>query len=218
VLGVLDVASYDAVVPVAWRTHRQLSGAEVALVVASGGRSLWDAFSRSAEYGAAVDPLDAYTRRVVTDAAEALREEGGESRALFAFERHGGAFADFVALGRRAGLGAPSRLGLLLHPDYGPWLSLRAVVLGRPSRGWEPASGAPPGFDPCRDCPAPCASACPGGAVSAGGFSVGRCAATRTRQPGCAADCAARRACVIGPEHAYLPEALAHHMRHAPST
>jgi hypothetical protein len=153
--------------------------------VASGGRSLWDAFSGAPEFGAKVDPLDAYTRRVVEAAAKQL---DSRALALFAFERRGGAYADFVALGRLAGLGAPSRLGLLIHPVYGPWLSLRAVVL-TPS-AWETGPGAPLAFDPCRDCPAPCEAAGPE-------FT------------------ARRRACVVGPEHAYGEAALAHHRRHA---
>jgi hypothetical protein len=157
-------------------------------MIASGGRSLWDAFARSPEFATSPDPLDAYTRRVTGVAASCLEQAGQASRVLFAFEQRGGVHADFVALGHLAGLGAPSRLGLLLHPVYGPWLSLRAVVLTRAD--WE--RGRPPhgpdGFDPCRGCPAPCAAVRPG--------------------------VAARRACVIGPEHAYSEAALAHHMRH----
>ena len=81
------------------------------------------------------------------------------ARALFAFERRGGVYADFVELGRLAGLGAPSRLRLLLHPLYGPWMSLRAIVLTRAQ--WEIGAAGPLGFDPCRDCPAPCEAAGP---------------------------------------------------------
>ncbi len=210
--GAIEIARYDEAVPGAWRSAAILPHARTAIVVASGGRSLWDAFARAPEFGAATDPLDAYTRRI-TEAATAQLEpqvsrserkfraasrrraktigpasEGhrrGGARALFAFERWGGVYADFVVLGRLAGLGAPSRLGLLLHPLYGPWTSLRAVVLT--SGEWDP--GPPLAFDPCPRCAAPCALA-----------------------PSYAA---ARRACVIGPEHIYSEAALAHHARHA---
>ncbi len=171
--------------PDAWRSGALLPRARSAIVVASGGRSLWDAFSRSPEFAATADPLDAYTRRV-TEAAVAELPDG--ARALFSFERRGDEYADFVELGRVAGLGAPSRLGLLLHPIYGPWLSLRAIVLTRAQ--WEIGAGGPRDFDPCRDCPAPC--------EAAGRDPVAR-----------------RRACVIGPDHAYSEAALAHHTRHA---
>ena len=76
---------------------------------------------------------------------------------------------------------------------------------------WEPSEPLV-GFDPCTGCPAPCAAACPGQAPTPAGFRLDRCVAARAREPGCVASCAARRACVLGPEHAYLPEALAHHM------
>jgi epoxyqueuosine reductase QueG len=181
--------------------------------VGSGGRALWDAFSRAPEFGSEPEPLDAFTGRVVEAATAALERAGHPSRALLAFERHGGVHADFVALAERAGLGARSRLGLLVHSLYGPWLSLRALVLTEAR--WSPESpAASPGFDPCRECPAPCADACPGLAVKPGGFDVARCGQHRAVDPGCAESCAARRACVLGPDHAYAPEALAHHMRH----
>jgi hypothetical protein len=155
-------------------------------VIGSGGRALWDAFERAPEFASGeADPLDAYTRRV----AEAAARELAPSRALFAFERRAGQYADFVELGRLAGLGAPSRLRLLLHPVYGPWMSLRAVVLA--AGHWDPgAPPASPSFDPCRKCPAPCERA--------------------------SADFTARRlACVIGPDQRYSEAALAHHERHA---
>ena len=181
----LPIAGYDAAVPAAWRSARLLPRARTAIVVASGGRALWDAFSRAPEYGAAADPLDAYTRRVAEAAA---RELESAARAVFAFERRGGAYADFVELGRLAGVGTPSRLRLLIHPLYGPWLSLRAVVLTRVE--WDPSRSAPLAFDPCRDCRAPCQAA---------GL----------------APAAQRRACVVGPEHAYSETQLAHHEHYA---
>jgi hypothetical protein len=153
-------------------------------VVGSGGRALWDSLASAPEFGATADPLDAYTRRV-TEAAAAELEAG--ARAVFAFERRGGVYADFVELGRLAGLGAPSRLRLLLHPIYGPWMSLRAIVLTRAD--WVIGSTAPRAFDPCRDCPAPCERAGP--------------------------DPTARRlACVVGPDHAYSEAAIDHLRRH----
>jgi epoxyqueuosine reductase QueG len=137
---------------------------------------------------------------------------GHPSRALYPLERRGGAWADFVALGREAGLGTSSRLGLLLHPVHGPWMSIRAVLL----TALECPSGTPSiGFDPCLGCAAPCAEACPGGAVGPEGISARVCDATQRTEPACALRCAARRACVVGPQHAYAVEAEAHHMHSA---
>jgi hypothetical protein len=186
--GELPIARYDGAVPAAWRSASVLPDARTAIVVASGGRSLWDAFERAPEFGSDVDPLDAYTRRVTEAAAEELETRWDGARAVFAFERRGGQYADFVALGRLAGLGAPSRLHLLLHPVYGPWMSLRAVVLTRLE--WEAGPCGPLAFDPCPDCPAPCEA------------------------PGLTPT-ARRRACVVGPEHAYSEAAQDHHARYA---
>lgn len=208
-LGCLSRARYDALVPPAWRAAELLPEARSALVVASGGRALFAAFRASREAQLDADPLDAYTRRVVEAAAARL---GAPARALFAFEQRGGGFADFVALGRAAGLGAPSRLGLLLHPVYGPWMSIRAVLLTSRS---VPETPALRDFAPCDGCPAPCAEACHGSAVGPARFDVEACAAARRREPACRLRCDARRACIVGPEHAYDADAEAHHMRAA---
>jgi len=208
--GALACASYDAQVPSAWQSSRLLPDARSALVVGSGGRALWRAARASGALAIAHDPLDAHTERALAACVAALGDADVAAVAVFAHERRGDAYADFVALGQAAGLGAPSRLGLLVHPVYGPWLSLRAVLLSR--LAW-PAGGPLAGFEPCRGCPAPCASACHGDAVGPSGFVVPRCAAARAGDPRCAARCDARHACVLGQEHAYVAEAEAHHMR-----
>jgi hypothetical protein len=212
--GALSRADYDARVPAAWRSDRLLPGARGALVVGSGGRALWRAAEASGALAAGDDPLDAHSERALAACVAALREAGEPALALFAHERRGDAYADFVALAQAAGLGAPSRLGLLVHPVYGPWLSLRAVLLS--GLDW-PAGGPLPGFDPCRGCPAPCASTCHGAAVAAVGFDVSRCASARRSDPRCALRCDARHACVLGQAHAYAAEAEAHHMRSVPA-
>jgi len=209
--GALSAARFDALVPEAWRTHALLPDACSAVVLASGGRALWRAFRAAPECDGEADPLDRYTQRVAREAARALSAAGYATRALFAHERRGGGYADFVALGRAAGLGVGSRLGLLVHPRYGPWLSIRALLLT--ALAW-PESAPLAGFDPCRDCPAPCAAVCPGGAVTPESFRVAACQRTRRHEPACRLRCEARRACILGPDHAYAEAAEAHHMRH----
>ncbi len=209
--GVLSPQRFDALVPDAWQTRAVLPSARSILVLASGGRAFFEGFRRSPEArSGGTEPLDAYTRRLVETAAAALRRSGDASRASFSFERRGGLHADFVALGRAAGLGAPSRLGLLVHPEFGPWLAIRALLF---TERCLPETCERVEFRPCEGCPAPCAVACHGAAVAPAGFDALACGATRRREPACRLRCDARRACVLGPEHAYAAEAEAHHMR-----
>lgn len=211
--GVIGIDRYDAWVAEAWRSRLLMPEARRAVVLGSGGRALWRAFEKSPEFGRGSDPLDAYCERIASEAAAALSDPGHPGQPalpILAHHTREGTFADLVLLGSEAGLGAPSRLGLLVHPEYGPWLSLRAVVLTAIPL---PATAPLAGFDPCRGCPAPCATACHGAAVLPAGFDVARCAATRSREPACASRCDARHACVLGQPHAYLSSAEAHHMR-----
>lgn len=68
-----------------------------------------------------------------------------------------------------AGLGGVGRSGLLLHPEWGPWIRLRTVITDAPL-----APGAPSDFWPCGDCWR-CIDACPAGAISGGGFDRAAC-------------------------------------------
>jgi hypothetical protein len=207
-LGVLGTGVYDALVPPPFRLPLLFPLARSVLVLGAGGRSLFDAFERSPEASFLPDPLDAYTRRIAHHAA--AWPGLGAARALFASETRDGVFADFVALGHAAGLGAPSRLGLLVHPRYGPWLSLRALHLCERALVPTPALQ---GFAPCEGCPAPCADACHGRALAGARFDTAACRETRLREPACEVRCDARRACVLGREHRYRERAEAHHMR-----
>jgi hypothetical protein len=185
-------------------------GARAVLVVGSGGRLLWERFRAAPEGQGQLDPdgdpLDTYTARLLAEAA-ALAGHGARW-GLYSEQREG-AFAPLGRLAQLAGLGAPSRLGLLVHPRYGPWLALRGLLY-LPHRV-EPARPEP--FDPCNGCPAPCTVACRGGAVGPAGLDLAACLATRRALPACAHDCDARLACVVGREHAYTVEQRAHHAR-----
>jgi len=204
--GGLPIAAYDSLVSPPWRSAELAPGARGALVVGNAGRTLWERFQESAEAGLTDDPLDRYVRRALEAAASHW-----EPRAAVAFyaDRREGVYLPIVALARRAGFGTPGRIGVLIHPEYGPWLAIRAVLLVPESLSEEPV--AP--FDPCSGCPAPCAQACVGLAVGARGLDARRCYDTRLADHGCAGACAARSACVVGRAHAYAPAQLAHHMK-----
>jgi epoxyqueuosine reductase len=204
--GSLPIAAYDALVSPAWRSAALAPGARGALVVGNAGRSLWDAFEASPERALPDAPLDRYTRRVLAGVASLWDPPAAIG---FYAERREGVYLPLVALARRAGFGSPGRVGVLIHPEFGPWIALRAVLLVSESL---PETSAPP-FDPCTGCPAPCVTACVGVAVGEYGLDTRRCYDTRLADPACAGACAARSACVVGPEHAYPAAQLAHHMK-----
>ena len=197
----LSVAEYDRLVPGPWSSAAVFPGTRGVLVVANAGRDLWPLFEASPEARLESDPLDAYTRRVL---GEATRPAAGF--ALYQEQRQG-SYLPLVALAERAGLGVPGRVGVLLHPIYGPWISLRAVVFLPVPVEWQ----EPERFDPCTGCPAPCQDACHGRVIDARGVDVEACYRARLSLPECALRCDARRACVVGPEHAFPPRQVAHH-------
>jgi epoxyqueuosine reductase QueG len=144
---------------------------------------------------------------VVTRAARDALAAGGLAHAvLFPFGVR--PLIPFQRLGRAAGLGAPGPLGLQIHPTFGPWWAYRALIVL--ARTLPPV--AAPG-DGCAGCDAPCVAACPAAAVTRGGFEVVACQARRLVAEPCRLSCAARIACVRGPEHRYREEELAFHMR-----
>jgi len=204
--GTLPIALYDQIVPPPWRSAQLMPGARGALVVGNAGRALWDRFVASPERALERDPLDAYTRRVL---GEAARLAEPEAAVAFYADRRDSVYLPLVALARRAGFGTPGRVGVLIHPVYGPWIGVRAaLLLAEPVPFREPEP-----YAPCDGCPAPCATACHGAVIGPRGVDSAACYQVRLTNPECALRCDARSACVVGPEHAYSPEQTAHHSR-----
>jgi hypothetical protein len=212
----LDGPTFDAAcapVAPALRLASLLPGARGALVVGSAGPAFFEGFTRAraaAPEDLGRDPLDRYTRALVTQAARlALEPLGVVHVECFPFlgEAPGGVVIPFQRLGRAAGLAASSPLGLQIHPLYGAWWAYRALVV----LDAELPSGAPLS-DGCEGCPAPCVTACPAAAVLRAGFVVPVCHGHRLASAPCHLSCAARLACIRGPEHRYSDEQLAFHM------
>jgi len=207
--GVADPAAWDACVAPPRRTAALLPEAKSILVFGSGGPALWEALladlrANPRHLADEPHPLDAFVRRAVAAADAAL---GDVPRRWFFAAADAELHLDFRALADLAGLGGKSRLGLLLHPEYGLWLGLRAALfLGAPLP-ISPRAAA----DPCVGCPAPCITACPGNAFVDGLWNVDRCSAFHSASTLCAASCAARSACVRAPEHRYGPDELLYH-------
>lgn len=210
-VGVASSADYDASVSERHRLAVIAPGMQSAIVIGNGGRAFWDAFQRDRRRWT-LHPLDAFTRAVVT---EALSPLPAGARLVFPFDWPGTPLS-FVHLAECAGLGRRSLLGVLVHPEYGPWMALRAAVLLPDVVPPTPL----PSFDPCPTCvERPCIAACPAGAVGPAGWDVPGCMAHRLRPvDDCAGGCHARIDCVLGRAHRYPPEAMAFHQRAARAT
>jgi len=154
-------------------------------------RALWPAFvaARAAdrELAAAPDPLDRYTERAIERAIA-----GTTGRAWLGHRRYDGAFVPLQRLAELVGLAARAPIGLAIHPVYGPWFALRAVVLG----DGEPIARAPIAR-PC-ECGAACMQAL-ARAQAARGPDAAR------------AWLAVRDACPVGREHRYSEAQIEHH-------
>ncbi len=220
-VGVTTVGAYDAVVPPSHRAPPGTDPAGAIVVIGNGGGAFWSAyrrhFERHPEDADREHPLDDYTAMVMQhEALPLLRRLGVRAELRLPFDANA-PLLSFVHLAEAAGLGRRSLLGVLVHPEYGPWMALRgallvdvALVAPRPAAG----------FDPCPSCvERPCLEACPGGAVShPAGWDVPRCIAFRVEQAAenpCRDRCHARVACVYGRRHRYPDEALAYHQRRA---
>lgn len=88
-------------------------------------RALWPPFveaMRDPALAAEPHPLDRYTERTLEHAYP-------DARIVYAHRQYDGAFHPFQQLAVDAGLAALAPTHLLIHPVYGPWFALRAVVL-----------------------------------------------------------------------------------------
>ena len=108
----------------------------------------------------------------------------------------------------RAGLGAPSRLGLVIDGRYGPWMGLRAACFTTEEL---PIDGPRHDPSPCATCAAPCISACPGRALRSGEMDWRWCTVHRAASRDCLDLCHSREACPQGVDSRYPPEEMAWH-------
>jgi epoxyqueuosine reductase QueG len=206
---------YEACVKPEYRISAIAPDAKSIIVIANGGRAFWAAFKRhideNPEWMSRDNPLDDFTRMVVErDIAPPLSRAQIAHTIVYPFLSNGPTL-NFMEAGRAAGLSAPSILGMMVHPVYGPWIAFRAAVLVSETID---APGEALGFDPCPTCiPRSCITACPANAVSfPKGWDIPTCLTHRVEvEADCAPRCHARAGCVLGPEHRYIEEELAYH-------
>jgi methylmalonic aciduria homocystinuria type C protein len=119
--------------------ERLAGGPRLGLLVGN-TRALWPVFS--AHRRAEPDPLDRYTERSLTDAYPGRT-------IYFSHRAEDGAFLPFTRLAVAVGFAALAPSHLVIHPIYGPWIALRALVV---------IDGEPPARAPI---PKPCVCADP---------------------------------------------------------
>lgn len=219
-IGATTPAAYDALVPRSHRLGAVDAGAIV--VIGNGGAAFWLAYrahlARRPE-AASPHPLDAFTVGVLREHALPVAARVGARAVLRLPFEDAERPLSFVHLAEAAGLGRRSLLGVLVHPEFGPWMALRGALLVAAA---PPAPRPAEGFDPCPSCrDRPCVGACPAAAVSfPAGWDVPACVGHRVEREDAGANpcpdrCHARVACIYGRAHRYPDDALGYHHRRA---
>lgn len=211
----IKVHTYDSVVSEQKRASRLLQGVKSITLIGFAGKGFWKTFSNYLKSNPGFkdrgeDLIDNYSRMIFEELSGILDKSGIGHKAVFPFGKDAAAL-DFVKLGESAGAGVPSLLGVLLHPEYGPWISLRGALL----TNFESSSydGSLEGFDPCPSCLKPCISVCPASTISEKGWDWESCMSFRLADDTCSLSCASRRACPYGEDQQYTEEQMAYHHR-----
>lgn len=167
----------------------------------------WPHFIQSGEYNDGLaDPMDRWSRRVVTELANAL-----DADALFPF---GGApFLPFFSWATRTGRIHASPVNFLVHDTAGLFVSFRgALVLSNKLE--VPQAPA----KPCDACDTkPCITACPVSALTPAGYDVAACKVYLDTPAGreCVTQgCAVRRSCPVSQRFGRVAAQSEYHMRH----
>lgn len=138
--GVLGNAGFDLVreLDLAWLADEagtQLLPRRGRALLVANTRALWPIFVAARAADPALrrspDPLDAYTEQTLARAFPG-------AAMWFAHRQYEGAYLPFQRIAVAAGLGALAPTQLVIHPVYGPWFGLRALVAvdgEPPSRG-----------------------------------------------------------------------------------
>ena len=217
-IGTTTVTAYEALAPAQYQVAALLPQAKTLVVIGNGGGAFWTGFraycdARPGYRQEHAHPLDDYTVEIIEGAlASSLEQSGAVYRYLYPF-RFWTEPVSFMHLARAAGLAGPSILGVVIHPEYGPWMALRAALLIDQELHARPIA---PGFDPCPACTErACMAACPAGAVGVEkGWDIPTCVQHRLRVAGdCQDRCHARYDCVYGRAHHYSPDELRYHQQ-----
>ena len=189
-VGVADGRPYQHILP----------DCQTAIVFANGGQDLWTHFledlrANPSHLTDTAHPLDDFIGRWI----QSVDPNPDSTRRWVQCAEEADVFIDFRSLALSAGLGTPSLLGLVIHPEYGLWVSMRTVLLSTEVFEHTTKNTVQ---SPCTQCvEKPCISACPGKAVTLSGWSVQQCATFHGESTLCATQCRSRQSCPVGVLH-----------------
>ncbi len=174
------------------------------------GSSLWRNFSSSAEFAdGQLDPLNRWSERIGNAMAKQL-----SGRALFPFG--GPPYQPFISWAKKAESLQSSKMGMLIHPQYGLWHAYRFAIALPVPLPVELKSAAQVPDDICAKCvDQPCLKTCPVDAFSGTEYDVDSCFDFIDENPQSSCrqhTCQARLACPEGHEFHYEPDHAKFHM------
>ena len=177
------------------------------VMVGNAGPQMWEQFAGSPEWNLDRDPLNTWTRTVVSAVATDL-----EAEALYPFS--GPPYYPFQRWAQRAEPVWSSPIGILIHPEFGLWHGYRAALIFTPRLVLPERLEVDNPCDSCED--RPCLSTCPVGAFTGEGYDVPGCVSFMSTPDGsdCVSlGCRARRACPVGTPFLYDPPQAQFHQR-----
>lgn len=220
-VGVASTRAWNASMGPQRTTEALFPAARSILVVGNGGPTMWRAFVRDLDADPRhlteeANPLDAFARRTILGADTAL---GPAARRWFWAAADADTHVDFRVLANLAGFGRASRLGLLLHDTFGPWVGLRAACfidadLPGTHEPETSLAAEPTLARQCLGCSA-CVAACPGSAFPGDRWAVDVCSTYHHLSTRCASTCHARDACPVGADQRYDEAEITYHSNRA---
>lgn len=184
---------------------KQLDGGT--LILLGTATEFWPVLTASAEWSdGRKDPVDRWSTRVVGQMAAAM---GATPYYPFG----GPPYSPFIDWALKSGRTFQSPVGALVHDTVGMLISYRGALHFAEEFPIPEAASA----SPCITCPAPCATACPVGALNTHSFyDVAACHSHLDTPQGhtcMTGGCLARLACPLSTGAGRDPEQSAHHMK-----
>lgn len=209
----IDPAKYNNTAGISKKTESLFPGAKSIILTGFGGKGFWTIFQHfltgNPEFREKnINLIDNYSVLKIHEACAVLDKNKVSYKRVYPFGENA-LDLNFLRLGELGGAGVPSLLGILLHPVYGPWISLRgAIITDMELREY---GGNLSNFSPCPPCDKPCISACPIKTISESGWDWEACMKYRISDKTCEGSCASRRACPYGRDEQYSDEQLHYH-------